>query len=231
MVNGIKTTITSVWNSIKTTVTSVVNAIKTAVSSAFDTMWNGIKTTVTGIYNTIRGGFDNAVNFIKNLASSAFNWGADIIDGIVNGIKSCIGKVGDAVSAVAEKIRAFLHFSVPDEGPLTDYESWMPDFMGGLAKGIENSRSMIKRAVSDVSADMVMTPKVSAADMVGMNSRTAASATAETLAGITSALTDVFGQMNTQGGDIVIPIYLGGTMLDEVVVNAQQRTNLRSGGR
>ncbi len=32
-------------------------------------------------------------------------------------------------------------------------------------------------------------------------------------------------------GDIVIPIYLGGTMLDEVIVNAQQRSNLRSGGR
>ncbi len=231
VVNGIQSTITSVWNSIKTTVTSVVNGIKTAVSTAFDTMWNGIKTTVTGIYNTIKSGFDIAVNFIKNLASSAFNWGADIIDGIVNGIKSCIGKVGDAVSAVAEKIRAFLHFSVPDEGPLTDYESWMPDFMGGLAKGIENSRSMIKRAVSDVSADMVVNPKVGAVNMAGMNSRTVASATAETLAGITSALTDVFSQMNGQGGDIVIPIYLGGTMLDEVVVNAQQRTNLRSGGR
>ena len=32
-------------------------------------------------------------------------------------------------------------------------------------------------------------------------------------------------------GDIVIPLYLGGTMLDEVIVSAQQRANLRSGGR
>ena len=31
-----------------------------------------------------------------------------------------IGKVGEAVSSVADKIRSFLHFSVPDEGPLTD---------------------------------------------------------------------------------------------------------------
>jgi hypothetical protein len=37
--------------------------------------------------------------------------------------------------------------------------------------------------------------------------------------------------MNGGGGDIVIPVYLGGTMLDEVIVNAQQRANLRSGGR
>lgn len=40
----------------------------------------------------------------------------DIIQGIVNGIKSCIGKVKDAVTNVAETIRSFLHFSVPDEG-------------------------------------------------------------------------------------------------------------------
>jgi len=32
-------------------------------------------------------------------------------------------------------------------------------------------------------------------------------------------------------GDIVIPVYLGGTMLDEIIINAQQRANLRSGGR
>jgi hypothetical protein len=34
--------------------------------------------------------------------------------------------------------------------------------------------------------------------------------------------------MNGNGGDIVVPVYLGGAMLDEVIVNAQQRANLRS---
>lgn len=144
VVNGIENTITTVWNGIKNTVTTVVNAIKTAVSTAFSAMWNGIKNTISGIYNTIKNGFTNAVNFIKNLASSAFSWGADIINGIVNGIKSCIGKVKDAVCSVADTIKSFLHFSVPDEGPLTEYESWMPDFMSGLAKGIEKSKGMDK---------------------------------------------------------------------------------------
>ena len=55
--------------------------------------------------------------------------------------------------------------------------------------------------------------------------------TAESLSGIASAITEALGQMNHPNGDIVIPIYLGGTMLDEIIVNAQQRTNLRSGGR
>ena len=46
-----------------------------------------------------------------------------------------------------------------------------------------------------------------------------------------SAIREGVSGMNSGGGDIVIPVYLGGTMLDEVIVNAQQRANLRSGGR
>ena len=230
VLNAIKTVITTVWNTIKTVFTTVLNTIQSVVSGAFNTMWNGIKNTVSNIVNTIKTGFNNAVSFVKNLASSAFQWGADIIQGIVNGIKSCIGKVKDAVTNVAETIRSFLHFSVPDEGPLTDYESWMPDFMSGLAKGIEQSKAMVSKAVDGVASDMVISPQ-----MAAMESRNVTSSdhgvTSAGLSGITSAITEALSQMNGQSGDIVIPVYLGGTMLDEVIVNAQQRTNLRSGGR
>ena len=152
--NAIKTFFTNAWNGIKNTVTSVVNSIKTVVSTAFTAMWNGITTTVGNIVNSIRNGFNNAVSFIKGLASSAFSWGADIIGGIVNGIRSMIGKVKDAVSSVANAIRSFLHFSVPDEGPLTDYESWMPDFMSGLASGIEKGRGLITKEIGKLAEDM-----------------------------------------------------------------------------
>lgn len=228
VVNGIKNTITTVWTNIKNTVTNLVNAIKNGVSNAFNSMWNGIKSVISGIYDTIKGGFDKAVGFITGLASSAFNWGKDIIMGIVNGIKSCISAVGDAVSSVADKIRSFLHFSVPDEGPLTDFESWMPDFMHGLAKGIEKSKSMVTDAVSGLAADMVINPQVNAGQMAMAGGGSVSSAD---LSSLVSAIREGVSGMNGGGGDIVIPVYLGGTMLDEVIVNAQQRANLRSGGR
>lgn len=228
VINGIKNTITTVWNGIKNTVATVVNAIKTTVSTAFSAMWSGIKNTISGIYNTIKNGFTNAVNFIKNLASSAFSWGADIINGIVNGIKSCIGKVKDAVCSVADTIKSFLHFSVPDEGPLTEYESWMPDFMSGLAKGIEKSKGMVKDAVSGLAADMVVNPQVNAGQMAMASG---GSVTSTDMSSFVSAIKDAVSSVNGGSGDIVIPVYLGGTMLDEVIVNAQQRANLRSGGR
>ena len=228
ILNAIKTVITTVWNTIKTVFTTVLNTIKSVVSGAFNAMWNGIKNTISGIVNTIKTGFNNAVNFIKNLASSAFSWGADIIEGIVNGIKSCIGKVKDAVCSVADTIKSFLHFSVPDEGPLTEYESWMPDFMSGLAKGIENSKGMVKDAVSGLAADMVINPQMKGSQMAMAGGGTISSADLSSLVG---AIREAVGGISGNGGDIVIPVYLGGTMLDEVIVNAQQRANLRSGGR
>lgn len=231
IVNGIKNTISTVWDSIKNTVSSVVNTIKNTVSNVFNSMWNGIKNTISGIYNTIVSGFNKAISFITSLPSKAFQWGKDIIMGIVNGIKSCIGAIGDAVSSVASKITSFLHFSVPDEGPLTEYESWMPDFMAGLAKGIENSRGLVEKAVSGVASDMVINPQVAAMQMAGGG--TARGGVSDgAVSSILSGIRDMVDRLNPQnGGDIVIPVYLGGSQLDEIIITAQQRASLRSGGR
>ena len=226
IMNGISSTISSIWGNIKNTVSTVVGGIKDSVSNAFNNILSGIKGAMSNVFNAVKGGFDNVKNFMGNLASEAFNWGKDLISGIVNGINNCIGWVTDAASNVGNAIRSFLHFSVPDEGPLTDYESWMPDFMKGLAKGIENSRGLIKSAMKNVSADMVISPHAEVAPIgsVGVSQTD-----------ITELITAIKGSFpkggTAGGGDIVIPVYVGGTMLDEIIVNAQQRANLRSGGR
>lgn len=230
VMNGIRGTVNSVWNGIRNTISSVVNGIKNTVSGAFNAMWSGIRSTISGIYNTIRDGLGNAVNYITGLASAGWRWGADIINGIVNGIRSCIGAVANAVTDVANTIRSHLHFSVPDEGPLTDFESWMPDFMSGLAEGIEKSRGMVKAAVNSVAADMVISPQMAVADG-GVMTGTGTSGGADLTAGIVAALKDVLGDQKGQQGDLVIPVYLGNQLLDEVIVTAQQRMSLRSGGR
>ena len=230
VLNGIRGTVNSVWNGIRNTISSVVNGIKNTVSSAFNTMWFGIRSTISGIYNTIRDGLGNAVNYITGLASAGWRWGADIINGIVNGIRSCIGAVASAVTDVANTIRSHLHFSVPDEGPLTDFESWMPDFMSGLAEGIEKSRGMVKAAVNSVATDMVISPQMAVTDS-GVMTGTGTSGGADLTAGIVAALKDVLGDQKEQQGDLVIPVYLGNQLLDEVIVTAQQRMSLRSGGR
>ena len=46
---------------------------------------------------------------------------------------------------------------------------------------------------------------------------------------LVSAIKDALSGAGT-GGDID-PVYLGNSMIDEIIVSAQQRLNLRSGGR
>ena len=230
VVNTIKSVITSGFNAAKNAVTTAVNAIKSGAVNAFNAMLSSIKNVCGNIYGAVKGGFDKAINFVKGLASQAFSWGRDFIMGIVNGIKSAVGAVGDAVKGVADKMKSVLHFSAPDEGPLKDYEKWMPDFMAGLAKGIEQSRNLIQAAMGDVASDMVVSPTLTAAGAGGTG--TALNSTISSLPGNTAnAVPGALSASADGSGDIVIPVYIGTQMLDEIVVSAQQRTNLRSGGR
>ena len=213
-VNAIKNTVTTAWNNIKNTVTSIGNAIKNAVTTMWNNVTSAVKNAMSNVFNAVKSGFASVKEHITGLASQAFNWGKDLIMGIVNGIKSVISKVGEAASSVASKIREFLHFSVPDTGPLTDYESWMPDFIGGLAKGIEKSRGMIEQAMQGVTSDMVINPRVMAAS--GVYSGAGVSG-GDLISGINTALNTALAGGGA-AGDIVIPVYIGGDMIDEIVV-------------
>lgn len=228
VMNTIQSVVSGVWNSVKSVTSTVLDAVKSAVSNVFNNVVSSIRTAMGNVYSAVESGFNKAVGFIKGLASSAFTWGADMINGIVNGIKSCIGNVIDAVSDVANAIRSYLHFSVPDVGPLTDYESWMPDFMSGLAKGIERGKGMVQRAVGGVAADMVISPKLSAIEHAQRQTDSV-----DSVRQMLGGIKDVFAGMRTAAdpATICIPVYVGGMLLDEVVVNAQARQNLRSGGR
>jgi len=58
------------------------------------------------------------------------------------------------VKGVADKITSFLHFSVPDEGPLTEYQSWMPDMMKGFAEGIAGSEDTVLDKIRSFAGDV-----------------------------------------------------------------------------
>ena len=238
--SGLKTTIANIWTAIKNTASSAWNGLKNLVSSiasnlkqaavnAFRTMVSGIGSALSSLGSVVQSGFQSAISFITSLPGKALQWGKDFINGIADGIRSAIGNVINAVSDVADKIRSFLHFSVPDEGPLTDYESWMPDFMSGLAKGIEKSRGMVKKAVSGVASDLMLQPQAAVQGMQGGRDSSGDSSVGELLGGLREMLSGL--QEMAGGGTICIPVYVGGTLLDEVVVDAQARQNLRSGGR
>ena len=157
ILNSIKSVVSSVWDSISSKISSIMSTIKSTISSIWDNIRSAVSDKISGIKSTIQNGFDAAVGYIRGLASDAWNWGRDIIQGIIDGIQSAIGWLADCVTNVADTIRDFLHFSVPDKGPLTDYESWMPDFMKGLAEGIDKSKKYVEKAVGGVAKAMQLT--------------------------------------------------------------------------
>lgn len=226
LLESIKTNVSNTWNNMKSAISTAMNNIKSNVSSVWNQVKSGVSSTVTQIYNAVRSGFENAVSFIRGLIGQAFSWGRDLIMGIVNGIRNAISAVANACRSVADTIRSYLHFSVPDIGPLTDYKAWMPDFMKGLAKGIEKSKGMVADAMDSVAAGMNLSPMLQAAG----NGAVMAGARTDTSL-ITQLMEAVSGMNGEGGGDITIPVYIGQDRIDEIVVTAAQRAAYRSGGR
>lgn len=143
------------FNQIKDNTIRDVNALKDGAINAFNTLKSGIANTIGNIYTTIVNGFQNAINFITSLPGQAINWGRDIINGIVDGIHDAFDNLVGAVSDIAETIASYIHFSVPDKGPLRFFNSYMPDMMSQLAKGIENNMPKVERAMGDLAGTMM----------------------------------------------------------------------------
>ncbi len=134
------------------------------------------------LWNALKSGYNRAVETgtqivtwvgdgIKSMVSSAVQWGKDLIQGLIDGIKGKIADIKNAVGEVAETIKSYLHFSVPDVGPLTTYESWMPDFMHGLAQGIRANKHLVTEAMQDLTSDMSVNANASLSGGGGIGSQ------------------------------------------------------------
>ena len=163
---AIKDFAASIWQMITTIITGALDIIASIWSTAvgilsgiFQNIWNAIVEKATGIKDAIVNGFTAAIDWIKSLPAQALQWGADIIQGIVDGITGAISKVGDAVKGVADKIKSFLGFSVPEDGPLSDFDTYMPDMIELMTKGINAGKDKIRGALESLTGEMSVITK------------------------------------------------------------------------
>lgn len=252
--NGIVNISTAIWNGLKDFFTGLWDGIKTiavkawnGISTFFATFWKneiqGWKNIINTLLDFFRNlpanfsdlvgkigdaiihGFDNAISFIKNLPAEALQWGKDIINGIVNGIKSAASAVSDAVSGIAQNIRSFLHFSTPDQGPLADFDSYMPDMMGTLASGITKNISKVSAAARQVASTVASvipssfdtSVQVSAASTAALNAANNKTDTSAKMGeSIVNGMAAVMG--NTQkGGTYTIQVLLDKKVIAETI--------------
>ena len=160
--SSIRDGVFSVWNSILNFFRNLPGTLYSLGSSAFNSLKSGISSVLNTIGGIVSSGFNGAINFLTGLPGRAYGWGKDFIQGLINGIGNMINSVKNAAGGVGTAIRKILGFSVPEEGPLSAYESWMPDFMSGLAKGIEANKFKVTQAIQGLSTDMTMGVKYNA---------------------------------------------------------------------
>ena len=127
-----------------------VNKVVSFVSGLPSAVWNWLSNTLNNVRNfagqlaqaganAASGLVNNIIEKVRSLPGQLYNWGADMVKGIADGIRNAIHHVTSAVSDVAGKIKSFLHFSRPDEGPLAEYETWMPDMVAGLSESLRKA--------------------------------------------------------------------------------------------
>lgn len=143
MAQGLSTTLTASSPVIE----SSVNKIGTTMKDSFKRIFNEIpkiaQEGMRGVESALRSASSSIQGILDSLSSKASTWGKHFMEGMRSGIVANKGSVINAVEGVASEVEARMHFSAPDVGPLADYESWMPDFMEGLALGIRNNRDLV----------------------------------------------------------------------------------------
>lgn len=174
LVAGLIAAIPEIINSIPEIIHAIIDTIGEYDWAGFggeiiDGISNGITDTAKTVWNAITTAFNDAIEWIKNLGSDAVQWGKDLIDGFVQGIKDAAGWLWGEIESIGQGIADFLGFSVPKKGVLHYYESWMPDFMMGLAKGIDANAWRVQDALKDATGGMTLSGRTTNVEMGGVS--------------------------------------------------------------
>ncbi len=185
---------------------NLLEALLKAVPMLFEAAGSIVVTLGEGILNGLVAVAEWGAEIIQTIKDAimekidaAKEWGKDLIENFVQGIKNSLNLVGDAVKAVAQKIKDFIGFSEPSDGPLSDFHCYAPDMIELFTEGLEDSKMKLQSTLTSVLQLPESDMQVDAAG-VGM-------------------------------APITIPVYIGQEKLDTIIVNAQSRYNLMSGGR
>ena len=98
---GLRSTLSTIWEAIKTAATTAWEGVKTAVIN----VWNGIKTGVSDAVNNVKTTVSNVFSSIKSTVSTVWN-------GIKSAITTPINAARDAVKTAIDRIKGFFNFRI-----------------------------------------------------------------------------------------------------------------------
>ena len=199
-------------------VTTLVNLAPKLLEAAFElisTLATGLIEYAPNVLFAVTELFDKIKDGFMEKIGEAAQWGKDMIDNFIGGIKDKIGNVKDAISNVGQSIKDRLHFSEPDEGPLSDFHTYAPDMMDLFIKGIADNEDRLKNQIERTFDFGNVIESVGTSAVQVQPAMTSGGTSMNQLDNIT----------------LVFPIYLGGDKIDEKIINAIDAYNFKSGGR
>ena len=159
--------ITSCINFVKNLITNTssnFNTLKTFGANTFQALWSVAKTMMSNLLSsvtssirqvptTIRNFMTQAVNVIKNINLAQV--GKDMIQGLINGIKSMgknvVGAIGNVVNSAVSSAKKALGINSPSK-VFTQFGKWTGE---GLAIGIDSENKRVVKASSNLSSSVI----------------------------------------------------------------------------
>lgn len=145
-----------VWNSINNSLNSWYEKMKQHGRNLIDRIAQGLGIDMDKVRQKIAIVKQIVSLGLEWLKNSASNWGRDFINRFTTGIAEGLARLRETVNNIANSIKSKLHFSRPDEGPLRDYETWMPDMLEGMSKSLEKAMPSFMSKIHALSDEMAM---------------------------------------------------------------------------
>jgi phage-related protein len=150
--NGMKNLVTGSFNALKSGVTGAASAIKNGVINGFNAMKSKVASTSSSAKDAVITAFTKAKSFLSNIDLAQI--GKNIIQGLVNGIKSMAGAVGQAIKDIAGNLKSKIKGALGIHSP----SRWMRDMVGknislGMAVGIEAESGSVIDSLNALTAD------------------------------------------------------------------------------
>ncbi|MEY9937288.1 phage tail tape measure protein [Streptacidiphilus sp. MAP5-3] len=142
-----------VWGVISGVLTTVMHNIMNTIAIVLDIITGKWGKAWQDVKKLVSQGLSDVVHLIGTAASGfgtlLYDAGKNVIQGLINGIKSMVGGIGGAMGSIASSIRSFLPFSPAKQGPLSG--SGSPDIAGAkigemVASGLTSSTAKVTRA-------------------------------------------------------------------------------------
>lgn len=234
-----KNNITKIFTEIKNSVSNWGNNVKTKVSECWINASNTVREKVTTLRNNISTGLNNAKttvvnwgsnvkNTFTNLGRNASTWGKDLATNMATGIKNNIHKVTNAVTSVANKIKSFLHFTEPDEGPLSNFHTYMPDMIDLMVSGIKSNTNKIKNEMENLAGTMSYTINTEAVTGIPLTNPTIKPVNVEAN-NMLDALSDIAYKENENNKPIYLTVNVGNAKLGQILLDNLRDMKRQSG--